>query len=123
MDIQIKTIDPQNTLRLLQEIEQDSQITQRYLAQKLKVSLGKVNFLVNALIDKGIIEIKNFKNSHNKLAYKYLLTQEGMKTKLQLTHEFFAWKMQEYERLREEIDLLRKTAAPQGEDLTGEVTK
>lgn len=111
MDVKIKITDSQNTLRLLQEIERNSEMTQRHLAGKLKISLGKINYLLNALVDKGIVEIRNFKNSRNKSAYKYLLTQEGLKVKLQLTREFFAWKMEQYERLKEEIESLKKEAA------------
>lgn len=110
MDNSGKIFDSEKTLHVLREIERNPQITQRGLAQELKVSLGKTNFLVNALIDKGIIEIKNFKNSKNKLAYMYLLTAHGIKIKLELTHKFFVWKMQEYERLKEEIERLKKEA-------------
>ena len=98
----------EKTLHVLKEIEVNPQITQRALAQKLEISLGKINFLINALVNKGIIEIKNFKNSKNKIAYTYLLTAEGIKTKLQLTHKFFTWKLQEYERLRQEIEYFKK---------------
>ncbi len=107
----VKIFDSEKTLYVLREIERNSQITQRDLAQKLEISLGKINFLINALIDKGIIEIKNFKNSKNKLAYMYLLTPQGIKIKLQLTHKFFTWKTQEYEKLKEEIERLKKEAA------------
>lgn len=100
-------LESEKALHILKEIERDPQITQRALAQKLEVSLGKVNFLIKALIKKGIIEAKNFKNSRHKLAYMYLLTPEGMKTKFDLTHKFFAWKMQEYEKLKEEIESLK----------------
>ena len=95
-------------LYVLKELEQNPKITQRHLAQKLEISLGKINFLINALIDKGIIEVKNFKNSKKKLGYMYLLTPQGIKTKLQLTHKFFTWKIQEYERLKREIEYFRK---------------
>jgi len=95
-------------LNVLRELEQNPQTTQRDLAQKLEVSLGKINFLINALIDKGVIEVKNFKNAKNKLAYMYLLTPQGIKTKLELTHKFFTWKMQEYERLKKEIEDIKK---------------
>ena len=114
----MKIFDSEKTLHVLREIEQNPQITQRVLAQKLEISLGKINFLIRALIDKGIIEIKNFKNSKNKLAYMYLLTPHGMKTKIELTHKFFLWKTQEYERLKEEIERLRKETSvslPEGE--------
>lgn len=108
MDKQNSILDSEKTLYILKEIERNPQATQRDLAQKLEISLGKINFLINALIDKGLIEIKNFKNSKNKLAYKYLLTTHGLKVKLQLIQKFFIWKTQEYEKLREEIELLRK---------------
>ena len=107
----IKIFDSEKTLNVLQEIERNPQITQRVLAQKLEISLGKSNFLIRALIDKGVIKINNFKNSHHKLAYKYLLTPEGIKMKIKLTHKFFAWKTQEYEKLKEEIERLKKEAA------------
>lgn len=110
MDNSVKIFDSEKTLHVLQEIERNPQITQRDLAQKLEISLGKINFLIRALIDKGLIEIKNFKNSKNKLAYMYLLTPQGIKIKLQLTHKFFIWKTQEYERLKEEIERLKKEA-------------
>lgn len=111
MDNSIKILDSEKTLHVLREIERNPQTTQRDLAQKLEVSLGKINFLVNALIDKGIIKIKNFKNSKHKLAYMYLLTPQGIKMKLRLTHKFFLWKTQQYERLREEIENLKKEVA------------
>lgn len=98
----------EKTLFVLKEIELNSKVTQRYLAQKAAVSLGKVNFLINALIDKGMIEVRNFKNSKNKLGYMYILTPQGIKIKLELTHKFFTWKMQEYEKLKQEIESLKK---------------
>lgn len=111
MDNTGKIFDSEKTLHVLREIERNPQITQRDLAQKLEVSLGKINFLVNALIDKGIIEIKNFKNSKHKIAFMYLLTPHGIKTKLELTHKFFTWKLEEYARLKEEIERLKKEAS------------
>jgi len=101
-------LEHEKILHVIKELEQNPQVTQRDLAQKLGISLGKINFLINALIDKGIIEAKNFKNSKNKLAYTYLLTPQGVKTKIQLTHQFFTWKMQEYERLKKEIENFKK---------------
>ena len=101
-------LESEKALQIIKEIENNPQTTQRNLAQKLEISLGTINFLINALIDKGIIEIKNFKNSKNKLAYMYLLTPQGIKMKLQLTHKFFVWKTRQYEKLREEIEYLKK---------------
>lgn len=95
--------DSEKTLHVLKVLEANPKVSQRHLAQKLEVSLGKMNFLLNALIEKGIIEAKNFKNAKSKLAYMYLLTPHGIKIKFELTHKFFTWKLQEYERLKKEI--------------------
>lgn len=107
MNNSVKILESEKTLHVLQEIQLNPQITQRDLAQKLEISLGKLNFLIRALIDKGIIEIKNFKNSKHKLAYMYLLTPVGIKMKIQLTQKFFIYKTQEYERLKAEVERLK----------------
>lgn len=108
MNGQTSLFNSEKTLHLLKEIEQNPKITQRDLAHKLEISLGKINYLVNTLIDKGLIEIRNFKNSKHKLAYMYLLTPQGINAKIRLTREFFAWKTREYEKLRGEIEALKK---------------
>lgn len=102
-----KVLESEDALRIIKEVESDPRITQRLLAQKLEISLGKVNFFINALIDKGILEAKNFKNSKNKLGYMYLLTPDGIKIKLKLIHKFLAWKELEYGKLRDEINCLK----------------
>ena len=112
MNNSVKIFNSEKTLQVLQELGRNPQLTQRDLAQKLEISLGKINFLIRALIDKGLIEIKNFKNSKNKLAYMYLLTPQGIKIKIQLTHKFFLWKTREYEKLKEEIEHLKSEASP-----------
>jgi EPS-associated MarR family transcriptional regulator len=101
-------LESEETLQLIKEIELNPKITQRDLAQRLEISLGKINFLINALIDKGIIEAKNFKNSKHKLGYMYLLTPHGIRIKLELVHKFLVWKIQEYKRLKQEIESLKK---------------
>lgn len=103
--------ESEEALQIIKEIESNSQITQRVLAQKLEVSLGKANFFINVLIDKGIIEAKNFKNSQNRLGYMYLLTPAGIKIKIKLIRKFIIWKTQEYEKLKEEIDILKNEAS------------
>ncbi|MBM3245886.1 MAG: MarR family EPS-associated transcriptional regulator [Candidatus Omnitrophica bacterium] len=104
-------LNHEKILYVIKELEQNPHLTQRDLAQKLGISLGKTNFLLRALIEKGVVEARNFKNSKNKLAYMYLLTPHGIKMKIQLTQEFFAFKLQEYERLHKEIEYLRKEAS------------
>lgn len=101
-------LNHEKTLYIIKELEQNPTVTQRDLAQKLEISLGKINFLINALIGKGIIEAKNFKNSKQKLAYMYLLTPKGIKIKLELIHKFLIWKTQEYKRLKEDIGRLKR---------------
>ena len=100
-------IHHEHTLLVLKELEKNPSTTQRYLSQELGISLGKVNFMLNALIEKGIIEAKNFKNAKHKLAYMYLLTPHGIKTKFNLTQQFIVWKTQQYDRLKAEIDDLK----------------
>ncbi len=97
----------EKTLHVLKEIELNPRLTQRDLAHRLEISLGKINFLINALIDKGIIEAKNFKNAKNKFAYMYMLTPKGIRIKLRLTHQFFVWKTQQYELLKSELEILK----------------
>ncbi len=101
-------LESEHTLSILKEIEINPQITQRHLAGKLEVSLGKINFLIQSLLEKGVIEAKNFKNAKNKLAYMYLLTPSGMKMKWDLTRKFFAWKSQQFEQLKKELEEYRK---------------
>jgi len=95
-------------LILLKEIESNSQLTQRDLSRRLAISLGKINYLLSALVAKGWVEMKNFKESKNKLGFVYLLTPNGIRTKVHLTQQFLQWKMDEYEKLKGEIESLRK---------------
>ena len=116
MDEKNDILGSEEALQIIKEIESNPRLTQRDLALKVEISLGKINFLINALIDKGIIEAKNFKNSKNKIAYTYLLTSKGIKIKLELIRKFLLWKMEQYERLKLEIDHLKKDALLAGTD-------
>ncbi len=93
---------------LLKTLENNPGLSQRNLAKQLGVSLGKVNFCPNALIDKGCLKADNFRNSDNKLAYAYLLTPHGVEQKGRLTVQFLRIKTQEYERLRTELSELKR---------------
>jgi EPS-associated MarR family transcriptional regulator len=95
---------------LLKTIEENPGLSQRDLAKRLGVSLGKVNFCLNALIEKGSVKINNFRNSENKLAYAYLLTPRGVEQKARMTVEFLQIKVREYERLKKEIEELQREA-------------
>lgn len=110
-------------LRLLREIKKSPELTQRELSSRLGISLGKVNFLLNALIRKGFVKAHNFKNSHNKKAYLYILTPHGLEEKARVTYRFLKRKMQEYERLESEIRELRKEIQDLGITVEGEDKK
>ncbi len=89
--------------QILRDISKNPHISQREIAHKNRISLGKVNYAIRALIDKGFIKIHNFKGSANKRKYMYLLTPAGMYEKAKQTSNFLKWKMEEYERLKKEI--------------------
>jgi EPS-associated MarR family transcriptional regulator len=97
--------------KLLQLLEANPQISQRELAGALGISLGKVNYCLNALMEKGLVKARNFKNNKNKRAYIYYLTPHGFQEKAAVTVRFFRWKLAEYEALQSEIEILRREAA------------
>ncbi len=94
--------------RLLRLLDSSPNLSQRELARELGVSLGKVNYCVNALIEKGWVKARNFRNSNNKLAYAYLLTPRGIERKAEITVHFLRRKVAEYESLKKEIARLRR---------------
>ena len=89
--------------QLLRQLDLEPQLNQRRLAKRLGLSLGKVNYCVQALVGKGLIKISNLRRSDNKVAYAYLLTPAGLQEKARLTVRFLKTKQQEYARLRAEI--------------------
>ena len=97
--------------KLLQLLEANPRINQRELASALGISLGKVNFCLNALMEKGLVKAQNFKNNKNKRAYMYYLTPRGFQEKAAVTVRFFQRKLAEYETLQGEIESLRREAA------------
>jgi EPS-associated MarR family transcriptional regulator len=96
--------------RILRELERDPQVSQRRLAGELGVSVGKVNYCLKALIDRGLVKANNFRNSQNKRAYFYVLTPKGLSEKSRNAVRFLQRKTAEYEALRKEIDRLRREA-------------
>lgn len=97
---------------LIRLLEQNPELSQRELAERLGVSLGKANYCLRALIRKGWIKVDNFKNSRNRSAYMYLLTPRGVEEKAKLTVRFLQVKMREYETLRVEIERLKREIDP-----------
>jgi EPS-associated MarR family transcriptional regulator len=111
--------------RVMWLVEKRPEISQREIADELGVALGRVNYILRALSDKGLVKIDNFRNSRNKLRYAYILTPEGIATRSALTAAFLRAKLREYDSLQAEIEALRadlkdtiqpqsRTGPPQG---------
>ena len=94
-------------LDLLRKLESNPEYTQRELSKEMGVSLGKVNYCIRKLTEKGLIKITNFKQNPNKVGYVYILTPRGIEEKTKLTFSFLKRKMTEYEILKKEIDELK----------------
>jgi len=92
-----------NILRTLPKVN-----SQKTLAEILSFSIGKTNYVLKALIDKGFIKAENFFHKNNKNQYRYLLTEEGLKEKVKLTKKFIARKKAEYEELQRELEKMKK---------------
>jgi len=97
--------------RVIKVIEQKPEISQRELAEELGISLGKANYCLKALIEKGLIKARNFKNNKNKLAYTYLLTPHGIQEKVRITAAFLKHKLVEFDSLKHEIETLKQEVA------------
>ena len=94
---------------LLKELEKEEKQSQRELAKVLGFSLGKLNFVLKALIVKGLVKMEKFAHSEQKIQYRYILTPDGIKEKIQVTAAFIERKQAEYERILQEIDEARQT--------------
>ena len=99
--------DPQR-LELLRLLQEQPQMSQRDLAQAMGVSLGKANYCLNALMEKGLVKLARFRANPEKRQYAYLLTPAGVKEKTRITMEFLRHKVAEYETLEKEIERLRR---------------
>jgi EPS-associated MarR family transcriptional regulator len=101
-------VTDQSELGVLRLLESSPSRSQREVASELGMSLGKVNYLLKALLEKGFVKIQNFRNSSNKRAYAYLLTPAGVAAKTDLTRRFLERKIAEYDALKLEIERLRQ---------------
>lgn len=99
--------------KILKLLETNPEISQRRLAGELGISLGRVNYCIQALVEKGLVKANNFRNSKNKKGYAYLLTPRGVEEKARITVHFLKYKVQEYKRLRAEIEALKQEAEKQ----------
>ena len=94
--------------KIMKRLEAKPEISQRELAGDLGISLGRVNFCIQALVEKGLVKAKNFRNSKNKAGYAYLLTPKGIEEKAKITVQFLKIKLAEHEALTKEIKNLRQ---------------
>lgn len=103
-------------LKLLKLLQVNPDMSQRELSRELGVSLGKANYCLKALLNKGWIKVNNFRKNPRKLSYAYLLTPSGLEAKAALTTRFLKRKMREYELLKQEIEELTREAQGNGEE-------
>jgi EPS-associated MarR family transcriptional regulator len=103
--------------RIMRILQDNPDLTQRELADKLGMSVGGLNYCLNALIDKGFVKMANFSKSKNKFKYVYLLTPQGIAEKVALTSRFLKRKMEEYDALKVEIEALKSEV---GDDKPGQ---
>jgi EPS-associated MarR family transcriptional regulator len=106
----LKSIDPDVHFRVLHLLEEEPEITQRELAEKLGISLGGANYCLKALIQIGHIKAGNFSKNSEKSMYLYLLTPQGISEKAKLTTGFLKRKMAEYRALKKEIESVQLKA-------------
>jgi EPS-associated MarR family transcriptional regulator len=101
--------------KLLKEIERDPSQTQRSLAEKLNVSLGKINYMITGLIEKGIIKAQRLTSEPRSIRWQYILTPDGIKEKMRLTRDYLSRRIVEFEALKQEIEELRgESVHPEG---------
>lgn len=107
----MSVLTDENRYRLLKLLEQDPSLNQRELAKAMGISLGKTNYCLNALIERGLVKAGNFRRSKSKMNYAYCLTPKGIEEKARITLRFLKRKQEEYEALVQELDELRHEAA------------
>jgi len=107
-------MDQETHYKLLSYLDDHPDVTQRELAEQLGVSLGKVNYCLKALMGRGLIKARNFKNSDHKRAYLYVLTPAGIENKAKITVGFLQRKLDEFEQLKNEIKELRQEVSNNG---------
>jgi EPS-associated MarR family transcriptional regulator len=105
-----------NYFRVLRMLQDNPDMTQREIAEKLGISTSGLNYCLKALIDKGWVKVQNFRQSKNKFGYIYVLTPQGLVEKMALTSKFLKRKMQEYDALKVEIETLKSEVGDNGSD-------
>lgn len=102
--------------RILKLLEADPHASQRKIADELGISLGRVNYCLQALIEKGLVKVNNFRKHTNKQGYLYLLTPKGINEKTRVTLRFLKVKLNEYETLKGELEELQREAVKVNSD-------
>jgi EPS-associated MarR family transcriptional regulator len=111
----------ENVVKALRVLEKHPEFSQRQLAKELGLSLGKTHYILNSLIDVGLVKVDNFKLSDNKLGYTYLLTPRGFVEKAKVTKRFLLRKQREYKELERQIsDLTKEVESMKPDDRTRE---
>jgi EPS-associated MarR family transcriptional regulator len=98
----------ENVMKVLKVLEKNPELSQRQLAKELGVSLGKTHYILNSLVDVGLVKVDNFQRSDNKLGYAYMLTPRGFVEKARVTKRFLSRKRREYKELERQIADLSK---------------
>lgn len=96
------------SIKVFRELEKNPEQSQRELSQSCSVSVGSVHYCLKALVEKGHLKVKNFKNVQNRLAYAYIITPTGINLKKELTIAFLKRKQAEYKLLQREIKVLEE---------------
>lgn len=108
------TVQTQDTLeydyRLLKMIEERPELSQRAMAEELGISVGRTNYVLTALVERGLVKAENFKKSNNKAGYLYLLTPHGFTEKARITKRFLDRKLKEFDDLKRQIEELQSDA-------------
>src|SRR5213592_4448007 len=106
-----RTVTDEVRYRLLRYLDEHPEASQRELARHLGVSVGKINYCLQALIKKGLVKMRNFRNSQRKMTYAYILTPHGIDEKINVTYLFLRRKMAEYDSISTEIERLTRELA------------
>ena len=109
-----RAIPDETRYQVLKYLEANPGASQRAIAREMGVSVGKINYCIRALVDRGWVRIKRFRQSNNKLAYVYRITPSGIEAKAEATVRFLNRKLAEYEALQNEIESLRAEARKLG---------
>jgi len=104
-------VNQELSIKIIRELEKAPEQSQRALSKRCGVSLGSIHYCINALVEKGYVKARNFKNAQNKLAYAYILSPSGINLKKELTLAFLKRKQAEYEALQKEIKALEDDLA------------